>query len=239
MQRAHAQFGVGLAVVFHLHPGHSRFVKLTQGQIGHRLKHGQQPAFDLAPEDLLFSVLVRGKRKRSFVDDAQARQTLLGFGREHRRAVIAHEGARQGPFLKALTQPVAKFFGPFAQIPLGVAAQTRVVVQATQQEWIGPLAVFQEDPQRAVMKVQVPESVDIFTLVAADLATLESVLSGARAGATGRTSPGTFEQALGFHETQHRSIRRLGVGLRCLLGQYEQVVGVELVTPVGMLAVLG
>jgi len=76
------------------------------------------------------------------------------------------------------------------------------------------------------MKVQVPEGVDLFTFLAAALAALEAVLRRRRAGATGRTSPGTFEQAPGFHETPHRSIRGLGVGLGCLFGQHEQVVGV-------------
>jgi hypothetical protein len=51
---------------------------------------------------------------------------------------------------------VAEFLGPFVQIPLGVAAQPRMVVQHPQQERISPLATVQEDPPRAVMKVQMP-----------------------------------------------------------------------------------
>jgi hypothetical protein len=69
-----------------------------------------------------------------------------------------------------LAQPVAEFFGTFAQIPLDMAAEPAVIVQTAKEPRVDPLAVVQEDPQRAVVKIQVPQGVDILALVAADLA---------------------------------------------------------------------
>ena len=52
MQGALADFGVNLAVVFHLDPGQGGFVELIQSQIGDSFEHGQQPAFDLRSKRL-------------------------------------------------------------------------------------------------------------------------------------------------------------------------------------------
>lgn len=144
------------------------------------------------------------------MDNAQTRQPFLGLGGEHGRTVVGHEGARQSPLLEALAQPVAEFFGAFAQIPLGMAAEPAVIVQAAKEQRVGPLAVVQEDPQRAVMKIQVPQGVDILALVAADLAALEARFGNLGARTAGRTPARTLQQAMSFHEPQDRGIAGLG-----------------------------
>ena len=63
------------------------------------------------------------------MEDAQPRQSLGGLGGEHGAAVVGHEGPGQRPLEQRLRQTVAKFLGPFAQVPLQVAAQARPVVE--------------------------------------------------------------------------------------------------------------
>jgi len=57
------------------------------------------------------------------VDDAQVGQALDGFGGEHGRAVVGHEGPGQGALFQGLADAVAEFLGPFGQVPLGVATE--------------------------------------------------------------------------------------------------------------------
>ena len=87
----------------------------------------------------------------------------------------SEQRAGQSALLKRLAQAVTEFLGAFGQIPLGMAAQARMIIEDAQQERVSPLAVGQEHPQRAVVKVQMPEPVDILALVAANLAGLEAV----------------------------------------------------------------
>ena len=120
-----------------------------------------------------------------------------------------------------------------------MAAQTRVVIEDAQQNGISPLPVLQEYPQRAVMEVQVPEGVDMLAFIAADFTALKAALGSLGSRAAGRTSARAFEEAVGFRETQNRSIGRLGSQLGVLFQDRQQIVGMELVAPVGMLLVLG
>ena len=192
----------------------------------------------MGPEKLLLAVLIRAKGQRVLRHDAQALQALLGFGGNHGRAVVLEQGARQAALFKGLAQPVAEFLGAFAQIPLSMAAKPGVVVQHAQQQRISPLAALQEDAQRPVMEVQVPEAVDIGVFVAAHLAALEAMLGGLGAGAIDRAAAPALEQALGLHEAQHRGIGRGRTQFGLLLRQHGQVVGVKLVAPIGVLPVL-
>ena len=103
---------------------------------------------------------------------------------------------------------MAELFGAFAQIPLGMATEPGVVIQDAQQQRIGPLTVLQEHAQRPMMKVQVPQAVDIGVFVAAHFPSLEVVFGGLGARAVDRAAAAAFEQALRFHEAQHRGIGR-------------------------------
>ena len=119
-----------------------------------------------------------------------------------------------------------------------MAAESRVIIQRAQEQGISPAAIGQEHPERAVMKIQVPEGVAIFALVAADLPALEAVLGDLRAGAVDGSAACPLEEAVGFHEAEDGSIGRLNAQGGLLLGQHGQVIGVELVAPVRVLAVL-
>ena len=173
------------------------------------------------------------------MNNAQTHQALLGFAGQHGRAVVTHERARQAALLKGLAGTVAEFLGALGQIPLGMASQAAMIIEDAQQDRIGPATVVQQDRQRAVMKVQVPEAVDIFVFVTAHLAALEAVLGRLGARAVDRATAWAFAQAVGFHKAQDRGIRRLGPQVGLLLHQHQQVVGVELIAPVGMLPILG
>ena len=58
------------------------------------------------------------------------------------------------------------------------------------------------------MEIQVPEGMDILTLVAADFAAGEAMLGGLRAWAVNGAPARALEQALVFHVAQDRSIGR-------------------------------
>lgn len=60
------------------------------------------------------------------------------------------------------------------------------------------------------MKIQMPERVDIFAFVTADLAGLIAAFGGLGARTVNRATPGPLEEAMAFHEPQHRPIGRPG-----------------------------
>src|SRR5207244_11890717 len=62
MEGSLADFGVDLAVIFHLDPGLSGVVELLQSEVGNAFEHGKKPALDLAPKSFLLSVLIRTER---------------------------------------------------------------------------------------------------------------------------------------------------------------------------------
>ena len=129
MEGSLADFGVDLAVVFHLDPGLGGVVELLQSEVSNALEHGKKPALYLAPKGLLLSILIRTERQRVFKKNAQASQTLFGLRRDHGRAVVPEDGPGELALLKTLAQTVAEFLGAFGQIPLGMAAKPGVVVE--------------------------------------------------------------------------------------------------------------
>ena len=53
-----ADLGVELAIVLVLDPSLRRLIEECEGEIGHVLEHGDQPALDRSPEGLLLAVLI-------------------------------------------------------------------------------------------------------------------------------------------------------------------------------------
>ena len=88
------------------------------------------------------------------------------------------------------------------------------------------------------MKVQMPESVDVFAFVTADLAGFIAVLGGLCPRTVDRPAALTLEEPVALHPAQQRDVGRQGTGLGLLLHHHRQVVKMELVTPTGMLPVL-
>ena len=76
--------------------------------------------------------------------------------------------------MEPLTQAVAEFLGPFSQVPLRMAAKPGVVVEHAQQDRVEPLAIGQQHAHRAVMKVQVPQPVDILAFITSNLTVLKT-----------------------------------------------------------------
>ena len=113
-----------------------------------------------------------------------------------------------------------------------------VVIQDAQQNRIDPLTVGLEHAQRAVMKIQVPQSVDVFVFVAAHLPSFVTVLGGPGTRTVNWSPARALEQPLALHAAHQRGIARHGTGLRLLFDYHPQVVKVQLVTPTGMLPIL-
>src|SRR5207249_11230904 len=127
-----------------------------------------------------------------------------GSGRNHGRAVIQEQGARQIPLLKSLAQAVAELASPFSQIPLQMTTEPGVVIENAEQNRIDPAAVGLKDAQGAVMKIQMPKSVDIFALVTADLAGLITMPGHLSARTVNRPAASALEERVAFHITDQR-----------------------------------
>src|SRR6266566_426347 len=119
-----------------------------------------------------------------------------------------------------------------------MATESRVVIEDAEQNRMHPLAVGRQHAQGTVMKIQMPESVNIFALVTADLPGFIAMLSRLSARTVDWPAARTFEQPVALHIAQERDVGRHGAGLGLLFHQHRQVVGMELVTPTGMLPVL-
>src|SRR5208282_684566 len=88
------------------------------------------------------------------------------------------------------------------------------------------------------MKIQVPQRINILTLITADLPSLDAMLGELGAGTIDRAATWALDQALNFHEAHNRGIGRSSAKGRFLFDQHGQVVSVQLVAPVRMLAIL-
>ena len=113
-----------------------------------------------------------------------------------------------------------------------------MIIEDAQQEGDAPLARGPEHAPRAVVKIQMPEPVDIRILEGANLAGLEPGLSPLSPRTIQGTAPGTFDEAVALHEAHDRGIRGLGAQGEIGGDPGRQIVGVQLVAPTGMLAVL-
>ena len=58
------------------------------------------------------------------------------------------------------------------EVPLDVAAQSRVVIEDAQRDRAQPLAAVSEHLERTVVEIEMPQGADVLGFVAADLARL-------------------------------------------------------------------
>ena len=172
LYRRRAELAVNAAVVVLLDPGDGGIVERLQGERLDAFKHGHQAALDRGPQDLHLAVLIRGSREGRGVDDAEPVQPLLDLAGDHRRAVVAHQGARQAALHEGLAEPVDEDLGGLRQIPLQVAAEPRAVVEEAEQDRRPPFAGRRQHAALAVVEVAVPEAVAARDLVAQHLARL-------------------------------------------------------------------
>ena len=106
----------------------------VERQLGDAVEHLHQPPLERPPERLLLAVLVGAVGERPLVDDSQAQQTFGDFLGHHRRAVVGQEGTWQAAFLDRLGEAVHQVLGGLREVPLDVAAQSRVVIEDAQRD---------------------------------------------------------------------------------------------------------
>jgi hypothetical protein len=87
------------------------------------------PTPALTREILLFAILVGAVGERPLGDDSQAEQAFGDLLGHHRRAVIGQERTRQPAFLDRLGEAVHQILRRLGEVPLDVAAQSRVVIE--------------------------------------------------------------------------------------------------------------
>ncbi len=136
------------------------------------------------------------------MNDAEALEPLDGLGSEHGRAVVGQERSRKTTFLERLRQCVNEGLGGLVEVPLQVATEAGAVVEDAEELRLLPLPRGSEDGARALVKVQVPEAVDVRDLVRACLSRREGLAIRRLAMAS---LAGT-RQALRLHESAHRRV---------------------------------
>ncbi len=158
------------------------------------------------------------------MNDAEALETFDRLGREHRRTVVREQRARERALLERLRDGMHEGLGGLVEVPLGVAAEARAIVEHAEQLRGVLVAGRVEDRTRALVEVQVPEAVDVGHFVRARLARHERL-------AVGLLSMTTFaraQQALAFHEAAERRVAGDDSQTRILAGEREQVVVMKL-----------
>ena len=76
-----------------------------------------------------------------------------------------------------------QILGGLREVPLQVAAQSRVVIENAQHDRALPLAAVREHLERPVVEIEMPQGPDVLGFVAADLSSLASVSRARFAGA--------------------------------------------------------
>ena len=168
------------------------------------------------------------------MDDAESLEAFDGLGGEHGGAVVGEQRARQSAFLEGLGQAVHERLGGFVEIPLQVAAEAGAVVENAEQLRGLPLSRGGEHGTRALVEVQVPETVHVRHLVRTRLTRDEGLAARWLAMATFARA----QEALAFHEAAQRRVAGNGSKTRILASEREQVVVMELEAPSGVIAML-
>ena len=104
--------------------------------------------------------------------DSQPLEPPAGFFGEHGRAVVGHQCPGQPAFHEGLREPVHEAFGRLGQIKLQMAAQPGAVVADGQRHGPMPAAGGVHDGDFGLVKVQMPEPVDMGHFLAAHFALL-------------------------------------------------------------------
>ena len=226
LERSLLDLAVEAAVVLLLDPGLRGAVEELERELGLALEHGHEAPLDLGPEDLLFPILLGGCRQGDVLDDGEALEALLGFCGGHRRPSVAEDGARQSALLESLAEAVDERLGVLLyEVPLGVAAEARAIVEDAEQEWFSQLAARQRDRALRLVEVEVPKTVDVSDLERAALTGNEAGLGlvAARLAA--------LAEAVMLHVPTDRGVARHGPHPWILSRDHGEIVPHELVAP--------
>ena len=93
-------------------------------RIGLGFQHGEQPALDLYPEDLLLAVLMGAVGQGVLLEDGQPRKALDDLASLHGGTIVVMDGPRQTAFEKRLAEAMTETLGGLGQIPLQVRDQS-------------------------------------------------------------------------------------------------------------------
>ena len=229
-----AELAVLAAVVVLLDPGDGGVVERLQGERLDPFEHGHQAALNRGPQNLHLAVLIRRVGERGHMNDAEPVQPVGDLAGRHRRAVVAHQRARQAALHEGLAEPVDEDLGGLREVPLQVAAEARVVVEEAEQDRRLPFAGRRRHAALGVVHIAVPEAVAARHLVAEHLAGLRG-----RHGLGLEAPPAALahQPAIAHRPGQrrvggHRAERRIG------LDQHPQVLVVQLRRPRRMRPVL-
>ena len=167
------------------------------------------------------------------MDDAESLKPFAGLGGEHRRAVVCEKRARQASFLDGLRETVRERVGGLFEVPLEMAAETGTVIENPERLRPFPLARGGEHCARALVKIEVPESVHVLDLVGPRLARRVRIVSVA-------VSPLLFraQKSMVLHVAAHRCVARHRREGRILARGGDEIVVVELEAPSHVRAVL-
>jgi len=116
-------------MVLVLDPGMGCRVEQIEGQLADPLEHGDQPAFNIAPQALLLAVLIRRKRNYRLVQNAECVQAVFELLGHHGGAIVGQQGSRQAAAHQGLTEAMHQAPRRLVQEPLSVADQPRAVVE--------------------------------------------------------------------------------------------------------------
>ena len=97
--------------------------------------------------------------------------------------------------------------GGLREIPLHVAAQSRVIVEDGQGDGALPLAAGSKHLKRSMVEIEMPQGPDVGGFIAADLARLPPSFGAGFARALVQKKPGLLHQAVGPHVALDRGIR--------------------------------
>ena len=236
--RRSGDLAVRPAVVLDFGPRLRRFVEELQGEFRHAAEHLHQASLEVRPEAFLLAVLVGTVGQRLLMEDPQPQQPCDHFVGDHRRAVVGQQRTGQTAFLDRLREPVHEVLSGLGEIPLQMAAQTRVIVEDAQGDGTLPLAAGSEHLERAVMEIEMPERPDILGFVTADLAFFATLLRAGFAGTAVGRRPRLADHAMRLHVPADRRVRTEPPQRRIGLHRRGEVVIVQLVGPVRMVLIL-
>ena len=124
------------------------------------------------------------------------------------------------------------------EVPLNVAAESRMIVEDAQRDGAQPLAAWSEHLERAVVEIEMPQRPDVVGFVAPNLARLASRFGDDLAGSSLGLKPRLGHPAVSLHVPPDRGIRAERPQRRIGLHQGGEVVVVQLIAPVLVIAVL-
>src|SRR5262249_29739494 len=156
----------------------------------------------------------------------------------HRRAIVGKQRPRQTALLNSLGESVHQVFSGLREIPLNVTAKSRMVIENAQRNRVQPLAAGSKHLEGPMVEIEMPQRPDVVSLIAADLSRLASLFRERFAGAPLGHWPGLAHPAVSQHVSPYRGITAQPAEGRFGLHERGEVVVVQLVTPVRVIAVL-